>query len=98
MSTGSMGLWEIIGQSDQSPICAFDHEYRMIAFNRAHSDEFFRIYGYRVQIGDVFPHLFLPEQADVIRGFMTRALSGEVFNVTEEFGGPELNKPYWDIS
>ena len=98
MSTGSMGLWEIIGQSDQSPICAFDHEYRMIAFNRAHSDEFFRIYGYRVQVGDVFPDLFLPEQADVIRGFMTRALNGEVFNVTEEFGDPELNKPYWDIS
>ncbi|QJU58810.1 response regulator [Sphingomonas sp. AP4-R1] len=90
-------LWEVIGQSDQSPICAFDHEYRLIGFNRAHSDEFFRIYDYRVQIGDVFPDLFLPEQAPVIRGFMTRALAGEVFNVTEEFGDPDLFKPYWDI-
>jgi signal transduction histidine kinase/ActR/RegA family two-component response regulator len=98
MSDEYSGLWEVIGQSDQSPICAFDHEFRMIAFNRAHSDEFFRIYHYRVQIGDVFPDLFMPEQAAVIRGFMARALAGEVFNVTEEFGDPDLFKPYWDIS
>jgi signal transduction histidine kinase/ActR/RegA family two-component response regulator len=95
---GYSDLWEVIGQSDQSPICAFDHEFRLIAFNRAHSDEFFRIYDYRVQIGDVFPDLFLPEQAPIIRGFMARALAGEVFNVTEEFGDPDLFKPYWDIS
>jgi signal transduction histidine kinase/ActR/RegA family two-component response regulator len=98
MSDEYSGLWEVIGQSDQSPICAFDHEFRMIAFNRAHSDEFFRIYQYRVQIGDVFPDLFMPEQAPIIRGFMARALAGEVFNVTEEFGDPDLFKPYWDIS
>jgi signal transduction histidine kinase/ActR/RegA family two-component response regulator len=97
MLNEASNLWEVIGQSDQSPICAFDHQYRMIAFNQAHSDEFFRIYNYRVQIGDVFPDLFLPEQADVIRGFMARALTGEVFNVTEEFGDPDLFKPYWDI-
>ncbi|MET0308825.1 MAG: ATP-binding protein [Sphingomonas sp.] len=97
MSGSYSGLWEIIGQSDASPICAFDHDFRLIAFNRAHSDEFFRIFGYRVQIGDDFPNLFLPEQAPVIRGFMARALAGEVFNVTEEFGDPDLSKPYWDI-
>ena len=55
MTNGSTSLWEVIGQSDQSPICAFDHDFRLIAFNKAHSDEFFRIYDYRVQIGDVFP-------------------------------------------
>jgi len=97
MTNGSSDLWEVIVQSDQSPICAFDHQYRIIAFNNAHSDEFFRIYQYRVQIGDVFPELFLPEQGEVIRGFMARALQGEVFNVTEEFGDPDLFKPYWDI-
>lgn len=98
MSDGSYALWELIGQSDQSPICAFDHEFRLIAFNRAHSDEFARIYDYRVQVGDVFPDLFLPEQGAIIKGFMARALAGEVFNVTEEFGDPDLFKPYWDIS
>ena len=57
--SGSEDLWEIIGQSGASPICAFDKDCRLIAFNRAHSDEFFRIYAYRVQIGDIFPDLFL---------------------------------------
>ena len=93
----SIGLWEIIGQSGRAPICAFDHDFRLIAFNQAHSDEFFRIYGYRVQIGDDFPALFLPEQAPIIRGFMARALTGEVFRVVEEFGDPSLDHPYWEI-
>jgi signal transduction histidine kinase/CheY-like chemotaxis protein len=97
LSTSSSNLWEIIGQSGRAPICAFDHDFRLIAFNQAHSDEFFRIYGYRVQIGDDFPQLFLPEQAPVIRGFMARALSGEVFRVVEEFGDPSLDQPYWEI-
>ena len=90
-------LWEIIGQSDRSPICAFDHDFRLIGFNQAHSDEFFRIYGYRVKLGDVFPDLFLPEQAPIIQGFMARALAGEVFSVVEEFGDPTFDRPYWEI-
>ena len=90
-------LWEIIGQSDRSPICAFDHAFKLIGFNQAHSDEFFRIYGYRVKLGDVFPDLFLPEQAPIIRGFMARALAGEVFSVVEEFGDPTFDRPYWEI-
>ncbi len=98
MSFGSNDLWQIIGQSGRAPICAFDLDFRLIAFNKAHSDEFFRIYGYRVQIGDVFPDLFLPEQAPIIRGFMARALAGEIFSVVEEFGDPTLNRPYWEIS
>jgi signal transduction histidine kinase/CheY-like chemotaxis protein len=97
VAAGSNDLWEIIGQSGRAPICAFDKDFRLIAFNTAHSDEFFRIYGYRVQVGDVFPDLFLPEQAPIIRGFMARALAGEVFSVVEEFGDPALDRPYWEI-
>jgi PAS domain S-box-containing protein len=91
------GLWESIVQSGRGPICAFDRDFRLIGFNQAHSDEFFRIYAYRVQIGDVFPDLFLPEQAPVIRGFMARALAGEIFSVVEEFGDPDIERPYWEI-
>ena len=98
MPVDSDSLWEIIGQSGKAPICAFDKDFRLIAFNKAHADEFFRIYAYHVQVGDVFPDLFLPEQAPIIRGFMARALAGEVFNVVEEFGDPSLNRPYWEIS
>ena len=94
----ALRLFENIVSSDSAPICAFDADYRLIAFNRAHSNEFFRIYGYRVQVGDVFPDLFLPEQRDTIRGFMSRALAGERFTVVEEFGDPDLAIPYWEVS
>ena len=72
----ALHLFENIVQSDDAPICAFDHAFRLIAFNKAHSDEFFRIFGHRVQVGEVFPDLFPPDQGAIIRGFMARALGG----------------------
>ena len=96
--TAELRLSRDILQSSAAPICAFDTVYRLIAFNQAHSDEFFRIFGHRVQLGEVFPDLFPVDQAPVMRGFMARALQGEVFTVTEEFGDPDLAKPYWEVS
>lgn len=96
--TEALRLFANIVQSDTAPICAFDTDFRLIAFNQAHSDEFFRIYAYRVQVGDVFPEHFVPEQRDVIRGFMSRALSGESFTITEEFGDPNLLVPHWEVT
>ena len=87
-----------IVQSDPSPICAFDTNYRLITFNRAHNDEFHRVNGFYTQVGDVFPDLFIPEQRPVMRALMSRALSGELFTVVEKFGRPELGRPYWEIS
>jgi PAS domain S-box-containing protein len=91
-------LYENIVQSDRSPVCAFDKQYRLIAFNRAHNDEFRRVNGFETKVGDVLPDLFIPEQQPVMRGLMSRALSGERFTVIEEFGRPELDKPYWEIT
>ncbi|CAO4181251.1 PAS domain-containing protein [Methylorubrum populi] len=96
--TAELRLSRDIIESSAAPICAFDTAYRLIAFNQAHSDEFFRIFGHRVRVGEVFPDLFPPDQAPVMRALMTRALSGEVFTVTEEFGDPDLAKPCWEVS
>ena len=96
--TAELRLSRDILQSSTTPICAFDTEYRLIAFNRAHSDEFHRIFGHRVRLGEVFPDLFPLDQAPVMRSFMTRALRGEVFTVTEAFGDPDLAKPSWEVS
>ena len=96
--TDALVLHENIIQSHRSPVCAFDLEYRLIAFNKAHSDEFFRIFGHRVKLGEVFPDLFPPEQAKVIRGFIARALAGESYTVCEEFGDPQLAKPVWEVA
>jgi PAS domain S-box-containing protein len=94
----ALRLYENIVQSDRSPVCAFDKDYRLIAFNRAHNDEFRRVNGFETKVGDVFPDLFIPEQGAVLRELMSRALSGERFTVIEEFGRPELDKPYWEIN
>ena len=96
--TAQLRLYEHIVQASAAPICAFDTDYRLIAFNRAHSDEFFRIFAYRVQIGDVFPDLLSPDQAPVMRRFMDRALRGEAYTATEEFGDPDLAKPCWEVT
>ena len=96
--TAELRLYRDIVQSDSSPICAFDKDFRLIAFNQAHSDEFYRIFAHRVQLGDVFPDLFPQDQGTVIRAFMARSLAGESYTVIEEFGNPELAKPYWEVS
>ena len=81
-----------------SPICAFDTDYRLIAFNKAHNQEFRRVFGFDTKIGDVCPDQFVPDQRDAIRALMTRALTGEHFTVTEAFGSPDLAKPIWEIT
>ncbi|KMO41486.1 PAS domain-containing protein [Methylobacterium aquaticum] len=96
--TAELRLSRDIIASSAAPICAFDTDYRVIAFNQAHSDEFFRMFAHRVRIGEVFPDLLPPDQAPVMRALMTRALTGEVFTVTEEFGDPDLAKPCWEVS
>ncbi|MCJ2129048.1 PAS domain S-box protein [Methylobacterium sp. E-045] len=96
--TAERDLLATIVESDAAPICAFDHDFRLIAFNQAHSDEFHRIFGYRVKLGDVFPDLFTDDQSPIMRALMARALAGEVFSVVEEFGDPSIVKPYWEVS
>ncbi len=91
-------LWKQVGLLGRDPICAFDHEFRLIAFNQAHNDEFFRVNGFYTKVGDVFPDLFIEKQRPVMRSLMARALTGEPFTVVEEFGKPELGAPQWEIA
>ena len=95
--TAALVLYQNIVQSNKSCISAFDLDYRLIAFNPAQSDQFFRIFGHRLQLGEVFPDLFPADQASVVRSFIGRALAGESHTVYEEFGDPELAKPSWEI-
>jgi hypothetical protein len=76
----------------------FDAEFRLIGFNKAHDDAFFRVNGYCSGLGDVFPDLFVPEQARVMRSLMTRALTGEVFSMVGEFGNAVPDGSCWEIS
>ena len=96
--TSELRFYRDIVQASAAPICAFDTDYRLTAFNRAHGDEFYRIFAHRVQVGEVFPDLFPPDQAPVMRNFMDRALAGESYTVTEAFGDPGLAKPCWEVT
>ncbi|MGX7705172.1 ATP-binding protein [Methylobacterium sp. Gmos1] len=96
--TAERDLYENIVQSDTAPICVFDTEYRLIAFNKAHNDEFFRVNGFTTKVGDIFPDLFIPEQAAVMRANMARALAGEAYKVEAVFGRAEFGQPCWEIT
>lgn len=87
-----------IVEATTSPICAFDHDCRLIAFNKAHNAEFRRVNGFDTRIGDVLPDLLIPEQAAIMRGMMERALRGEAFTAAQVFGRPEFGQPLWEIS
>jgi transcriptional regulator of acetoin/glycerol metabolism len=86
-------LYQDVFKSDPNPACAFDTNHEIIAFNQAFSDEFFRVYGHRAQIGDTFPGLFVPEQGEIIHRYLDRTLAGETFTVVERFGHPDLASP-----
>ncbi|MDZ7280456.1 PAS domain-containing protein [Sphingomonas sanguinis] len=96
--TAEIRRYHEIVEAIASPICAFDTDYCLIAFNKAHDAEFRRIYGFPSRIGDVFHELFVPEQRGTMRALMSRALTGEHFTVTEAFGSPELGIPIWEIT
>ncbi|WP_193752994.1 PAS domain-containing protein [Sphingomonas endophytica] len=81
-----------------SPICAFDLDGRVVAFNKAQSAEFKRVFGVDVRVGDDLAALLPEDQGPVIRAMMARALAGETYTVIEEFGDPDLAKPYWQVT
>ena len=90
-------LYQDVFRSDPNPACAFDSDHAIIVFNQAFSDEFFRVYGHRAQLGETFPKLFLPEQGEIIGRYLNRALAGEAFTIVERFGHPDLASPMWEI-
>ena len=96
--TAEIRRYHEIVEAIASPICAFDTDYRLIAFNKAHNQEFRRIFGFETKIGDVLPDQFVPDQRDAIRSLMTRALTGEHFTVAEAFGNPDFVRPNWEIT
>ena len=94
--TAELRLHRDIIESHPTPICAFDTEMRLSVFNQAYRDEFLRIYGRRPQAGDCFPAQFLPAQALLVRGFVERALAGEAFTITGEYGDPGHALVHWE--
>ncbi|MBE7196588.1 MAG: PAS domain-containing protein [Parafilimonas terrae] len=93
-------LWADVFEVTDALVCALDTEFRLLALNRAYTEEFEAIYGVRPQVGDDLLELLapVPEQQAVARAIWTRALSGEAFTLIEEFGDPGRKRPYYELA
>ncbi len=77
----------IIGNSREY-IGAIDNNYKFLAFNESFAKEFRTIFGKHIAVGDNIQDalVHLPEEQEKILTLWRRALNGEDFTVTEEFG------------
>ncbi|MGN6550984.1 MAG: PAS domain-containing protein [Pararhizobium sp.] len=93
-------LWADIFETSDALIGVLDPDYRFLAMNRSYADEFQRIYGIRPQVGDRLPALLasMPEHQEAALAVWRRALQGEKFTITEEFGDPARERPCYELS
>lgn len=78
---------------------AVDHHFRWLAINNAAATEFESIYGVRPKVGDSMIELLaeMPEHQNAVQSVWSRALSGEQFVETNEFGDPRLNRRCYEM-
>ena len=90
------------GIIDGSPdlIAAVDNDFRYIAFNDAFEREFEKIFGRNIHLGSsLFEALaHLPEEMENSIALWTRALEGESFTLTSEFGSASPQRNAYELS
>jgi PAS domain S-box-containing protein len=76
-----------------------DQDFRWLAVNRAAADEFERIYGARPKVGDSMLDLLAdrPEHQAAVKTVWSRALAGEAFTETAEFGDPGRDRRFYEM-
>jgi len=76
-----------------------DLDYNWLAINRASADEFERLYGVRPRVGDNMLALLAdrPEHRAEVEAVWARALAGESFTATAEFGDPAVDRPTYEM-
>lgn len=81
-------------------IAAIDMNFKFIAFNNAYKKEFYKIFGEEVALGmSILDALaFLPEEQKTVKTLWERALNGEEFTVTREFGDSKRERNYYEIT
>jgi PAS domain-containing protein len=91
-------LADIVEETDIIVIVA-DRSYRLLGINKAGQDAFAKIYGVRPQIGDDLRSLLSdrPLHLTQIRTYWDRALAGERFTETDEFGDEALTRRSFEV-
>jgi PAS domain S-box-containing protein len=79
---------------------AMDTEFRYLAFTSAYQEEFAKVYGHELKIGEKLPEALahLPEEQASAVAVWTRALQGEEFTIQAEFGDPIRQRNYYEIT
>lgn len=99
LQTANNWLTGIIN-SNNDIIAALDTKFNFIAFNQAYQTEFKTIFGVDIQIGanlaESIAHL--PTEQKKAIGVWQRALNGEKFVITEDFGVEQLKRSYYELS
>jgi PAS domain S-box-containing protein len=83
----------------QDFIAAHDKQHRFIAFNRAYQREFHKVYGVVIRLGDRLSSVLEDYPQDLIDAnqALERALNGEEFTVTREFGDPARERNIYEL-
>ena len=91
-------LAELVERTD-SFVQVVDRDFRLLAINKASADEFERIYGVRPAVGASLLDLLdnMPEHRDQIEQTWARALAGEEFTQTAEFGDPGRDRRFYEM-
>ncbi|HEX8030703.1 MAG TPA: PAS domain-containing protein, partial [Vicinamibacterales bacterium] len=76
-----------------------DMNYRLMAINRAAADEYHRIFGVRPQVGGslIDDLASQPERQAEVQAMWGRALAGEDFTATAEFGDPTRERRTYEV-
>jgi PAS domain S-box-containing protein len=93
------GLLSAITGETEDMIAAEDGEFRYLFFNEAYECEFRRLWGRDITVGTSMIEALAPwpEDQQKARELWSRALAGERFTVTVEFGAPERGREVYDL-
>jgi PAS domain S-box-containing protein len=88
-----------IVESTDALVLVLDPNFCIMAINRATADELHRLYGFRPTIGDDLLAALdrFPEQREQVRLYWSRALAGEEFTATDEFGESGLERRHYEM-
>jgi PAS domain S-box-containing protein len=86
-------------QGSSDVIAMLDQEFRYVLFNRAFQAEFKRIFGKDLKLGDSMPQALahVPDDLALALEYWKRALGGEDFIITQQFGSIELERHWYDL-
>ncbi|TQE82974.1 PAS domain S-box protein [Leptospira noguchii] len=86
-------------EGTKDAICAVDIHFRVIAFNSSFELSFWKLYGKKIEEGNLLPELILdPEERSVVIENWSRALRGEVYTTERVMQGLVQDSAIFEIS